>query len=255
MSGEVGRPFGQVFGFQAAAWPCNGRCYTVGMAEQGRARPRRSALKDMPGPQRRLGSHLKDMPVTPVVTERTEPEAAEWPPALDTRLRNTIGRAARLAALTRAIQAAPPGTITDGVHAIDLLRDQIQQRRDLISAIAHNIGLPETSAVTERPCACGCGQPVTSPRPEAKYATGACRVRALRAHRAREAEARESHRARESEARESEQVARRECPECGQLVKLKQDGTLASHKWKGQARVTADGELMTRCPGGSVRPA
>jgi hypothetical protein len=32
-----------------------------------------------------------------------------------------------------------------------------------------------------RPCACGCGQPVTSPRPEARYATGACRVRAHRA--------------------------------------------------------------------------
>ena len=36
-----------------------------------------------------------------------------------------------------------------------------------------------TLAVT-RPCACGCAQPVTSPRPEARYATGACRVRAHR---------------------------------------------------------------------------
>lgn len=36
-----------------------------------------------------------------------------------------------------------------------------------------------TSAAT-RPCACGCGRPVLSPRPEAKYATGACRVRAHR---------------------------------------------------------------------------
>jgi hypothetical protein len=36
-----------------------------------------------------------------------------------------------------------------------------------------------TSPVT-RLCACGCGEPVTSPRPEAKYATGACRVRAHR---------------------------------------------------------------------------
>jgi hypothetical protein len=38
-----------------------------------------------------------------------------------------------------------------------------------------------TLAVTDRSCACGCGRPVTSPRPEARYATGACRVRAHRA--------------------------------------------------------------------------
>jgi hypothetical protein len=38
-----------------------------------------------------------------------------------------------------------------------------------------------TAPVTERLCACGCGQQVTSQRPEAKYATGACRVRAHRA--------------------------------------------------------------------------
>jgi hypothetical protein len=31
-----------------------------------------------------------------------------------------------------------------------------------------------------RLCACGCRQPVTSPRPEAKYASGACRVRVHR---------------------------------------------------------------------------
>ncbi len=45
-------------------------------------------------------------------------------------------------------------------------------------------GRDVTSVVTERalrPCACGCGQPVTSARPEARYATGACRVRAHRA--------------------------------------------------------------------------
>jgi hypothetical protein len=40
-----------------------------------------------------------------------------------------------------------------------------------------------TPSVTVRACACGCGQPVTSPRPEARYATGACRVRAHRAAR------------------------------------------------------------------------
>ena len=38
-----------------------------------------------------------------------------------------------------------------------------------------------TPAVTKRVCVCGCGRPVSSPRPEAKYATGACRVRAHRA--------------------------------------------------------------------------
>ena len=34
-----------------------------------------------------------------------------------------------------------------------------------------------------RLCACGCGQPVTGRRPDAKYATGACRVRASRGAR------------------------------------------------------------------------
>lgn len=44
--------------------------------------------------------------------------------------------------------------------------------------------LDELQALDElesRLCACGCGQPVTSPRPEARYATPACRVRAHRA--------------------------------------------------------------------------
>ncbi len=44
-----------------------------------------------------------------------------------------------------------------------------------------------TPAATGRFCACGCEQPVTSPRPEAKYATGACRVRVLRRRSATEA--------------------------------------------------------------------
>jgi hypothetical protein len=39
---------------------------------------------------------------------------------------------------------------------------------------------PVTPPVSDRLCACGCGQPVTSPRPEARYATPACRVRAHR---------------------------------------------------------------------------
>ena len=39
----------------------------------------------------------------------------------------------------------------------------------------------ETPPATERLCACGCGWPVTSSRPEAKYATAACRERAHRA--------------------------------------------------------------------------
>lgn len=41
-------------------------------------------------------------------------------------------------------------------------------------------GYEVTPDVTARSCACGCGQPVISPRPEARYATGACRVRAHR---------------------------------------------------------------------------
>lgn len=54
-------------------------------------------------------------------------------------------------------------------------------------AVALEILRPEAerfvagTAPAVRACACGCGQPVTSPRPEARYATGACRVRAHRA--------------------------------------------------------------------------
>ena len=56
-----------------------------------------------------------------------------------------------------------------------------QDDRDMFAALlSRYTGQDETAAVTPRACACGCGQPITSPRPEAKYATGACRVRAYR---------------------------------------------------------------------------
>jgi hypothetical protein len=49
------------------------------------------------------------------------------------------------------------------------------------------LGVNPDSVITPRLCACGCGELLTSPRPEALYATGACRVRALRARQQREA--------------------------------------------------------------------
>jgi hypothetical protein len=56
-----------------------------------------------------------------------------------------------------------------------------QDDRDMFAALlSRYTGRDETAAVTPRACACGCGEPVTSPRPEARYATGACRVRAHR---------------------------------------------------------------------------
>ena len=57
-----------------------------------------------------------------------------------------------------------------------------QDDRDMFAALlSRYTGQDETAAGTPRECACSCGQPVTSPRPEAIYATGACRVRAHRA--------------------------------------------------------------------------
>jgi hypothetical protein len=51
---------------------------------------------------------------------------------------------------------------------------------DFLLSGVKSVTPPVTEPGTTRPCACGCGQPVTSPRPEAKYATGACRVRVHR---------------------------------------------------------------------------
>lgn len=46
--------------------------------------------------------------------------------------------------------------------------------------VCADCGEPVTVAVTTRVCDCGCGLPIPSSRPEARYATGACRVRAHR---------------------------------------------------------------------------
>jgi hypothetical protein len=58
----------------------------------------------------------------------------------------------------------------------ELIRELMVTRALLRRAAARLV----TPAVTDRLCACGCGRPVTSARPEARYATGACRVRAHR---------------------------------------------------------------------------
>jgi len=41
-----------------------------------------------------------------------------------------------------------------------------------------------------------------------------------------------------------------ECPECHQWARINRNGTLRSHRWNGHVRVTDDGKIMTRCPGG-----
>jgi hypothetical protein len=71
-------------------------------------------------------------------------------------------------------------------ETLDVLRGELESLTgddddEAIVAPGWLFGLKSvTPPVTGRLCACGCGQPVTSPRPEAKYATGACRVRAHR---------------------------------------------------------------------------
>ena len=79
-----------------------------------------------------------------------------------------------------ARQYVPAGDIRVGPDRV------MAWRWKAVPGTAQILGRPElavTPAVTERPCACGCGRSVTSPRPEARYATGACRVRAHRAAR------------------------------------------------------------------------
>ncbi len=62
----------------------------------------------------------------------------------------------------------------------DALLAKITNICDLASGIADAV----TAGVT-RSCECGCGAPVTSARPEARYASPACRVRAHRARASR----------------------------------------------------------------------
>jgi len=64
--------------------------------------------------------------------------------------------------------------VADGSELVRGLRAHIEVLQGEVSAYRREHG-PLT-----RLCACGCGQPLTSPRPEARYATGACRVRAHR---------------------------------------------------------------------------
>lgn len=67
-------------------------------------------------------------------------------------------------------------------HQLGRIIEDDYHLRDIILP-GYLFGSPVTASVTERLCACGCGRPVTSPRPEARYAAGACRVRALRERR------------------------------------------------------------------------
>ncbi len=72
------------------------------------------------------------------------------------------------------------------VEATAAMARNMSEAADIVIATADKIRpmLDTANAVTPdvtRPCACGCGQSVTSARPEARYASTACRVRAHRA--------------------------------------------------------------------------
>ena len=67
------------------------------------------------------------------------------------------------------------------------IRDFRDSLADLDNATAAEIMLPVMRAAGggywARPCACGCGRILTSPRRNARYATAACRVKACRARK------------------------------------------------------------------------
>jgi len=90
---------------------------------------------------------------------------------------------AKLLAALLAEGVTPPVTdaVADESELVKALRAQTGVLTAELDAYRREYG----TAI--RRCACGCGQPVTSPRPEARYATGACRVRAHRAAEARKA--------------------------------------------------------------------
>jgi hypothetical protein len=104
------------------------------------------------------------------------PETAEPDQSAGELIQATISqdREAELQAfLDRADLEGMPWAKTRKADLVPLLNQAV----DLLRRLNH---APVTPAVTGRLCACGCGQPITSARPEAKYASGACRVRAHR---------------------------------------------------------------------------
>jgi len=107
---------------------------------------------------------------------------AEGARALYDALQASIGGRIVLAgALARTLGLA---SVTPAVTEHEHEWRTVYARRVTEDDFRADSGRDVTSVVTERalrPCACGCGQPVTSARPEARYATGACRVRAHRA--------------------------------------------------------------------------
>jgi hypothetical protein len=69
-------------------------------------------------------------------------------------------------------------TVTPAATPEEADRGALARLASLRDSIAVTAGVTPRSG---KLCACGCGQLVTSPRPEAKFATPACRVRAHRA--------------------------------------------------------------------------
>jgi hypothetical protein len=82
--------------------------------------------------------------------------------------------------ITEVEAASPHSAGDDAFYLIGLLLGNADKTRRLAEAIGRNTEVMVTAGVSKL-CACGCGRLVTSARPEAKYATGACRVRAHRA--------------------------------------------------------------------------
>jgi hypothetical protein len=80
------------------------------------------------------------------------------------------------------------GAVLTGLRPESPELDAIIALRNLAERLAPGTALPAWQLLREamtqvRVCACGCGEMVESSRPEAKYATSACRVRAHRQRR------------------------------------------------------------------------
>lgn len=73
------------------------------------------------------------------------------------------------------------GSPDEGI-TVTIAAEFLSEGDGLVDRIAAGLSLlGVTDTVTGRVCACGCGLPLErDARPEAKYATGACRVRAHR---------------------------------------------------------------------------
>jgi hypothetical protein len=180
---------------------CNGRRYSEGMKTRETLRDEVLAILSTQSPEDQawIGSRLRaefgePTAVTPDVTEPPVRYAAEVADLLQGIHVGLLGPAMAdqravwdaLAGLAREVlrgerdddvTPAVTDAVDDDTDLVKALRAQIESLTGQLDNYRRQYG-PFTP---ERPCACGCGQPVSSPRPEARYATAACRVRAHRA--------------------------------------------------------------------------